>query len=444
MRIQFLAVSLLICASGVIFGQTSTSNSAPETQQQNGSVTISLQKNDLPSSVRVIEAKLERPNYKSYSESVTISKNSQTAQLGFKGVPVGAWSLSVRAKDKSGAVLYSGNMNIAVREFQTTEASVFMSPTTAGNVELSFVWGKPRIKWKMLSAEPMLQQTPDPWDSDHYYFDDPVVLKINDSYHMWYSSATNGRISEEESFWIAYATSPDGVNWTKHGAVISPGPQGNWMDMGAMSPSVIYEDGVFKMWFVGAQHFQKYRNGIGYAISTDGKTWEVERQPVVPLSQSIPIVWNPCVVKKDGLYYLYVGVCNSSRNYPTDVVLLTSVDGKNWLERGKVLSARKEISWQSVGIVPCEVIYDEHRFKMFYTGFSENSFAIGYAESTEGLNWFNTSDLPTLGLSDTPSWVTNGVGFPAVIRDKGRLKIWFSGLTDRAHGYHIGYAEQAE
>lgn len=262
---------------------------------------------------------------------------------------------------------------------------------------------------------------------------------------MWYSSATIDR-SDEESYWIAYATSPDGIKWTKHGAVISPGPPGSWMDMGADSPSVIYEDGVFKMWFVGAQHFQKYRNGIGYATSTDGKTWDVERQPVVPPSQSMPMAWNTCVIKKDGLWYHFVAVSSIGPSYPTDVVLLTSVDGKIWSERGKVLSARKEIPWQKAGIVPGQVIYDENRFKMFYTAFSENTFSmsIGYAESIDGLNWSNSSNLPTLSLSDTPSWVTNGVGFPAVIRDQGKLKIWFSGLTDRSHGYHIGYAEQAE
>jgi hypothetical protein len=31
-----------------------------------------------------------------------------------------------------------------------------------------------------------------------------------------------------------------------------------------------------------------------------------------------------------------------------------------------------------------------------------------------------------------------------VIRDDGKLKMWFSGYTDRSHGYSIGYAEQTK
>jgi hypothetical protein len=81
---------------------------------------------------------------------------------------------------------------------------------------------------------------------------------------------------------------------------------------------------------------------------------------------------------------------------------------------------------------------------MFYTGFVGHTCSIGYAESAEGLNWFNRSDLPTLDVSDTSPWITSAVGTPAVIRDDGKLKMWFSGLTDRYHGYHIGYAEQTK
>jgi len=438
MKKCIVALSLLMLVTGP--NQPTTLLGQKKSVQSNrGTVVLNFGKSALPGEVRTITAVLTRPGYQPIRKSVSAKAVPEPSILRIEGVPAGDWIVSVRGENQSRVSICSGTSSLSVEPNLTSVGEISLAPAT-----FSFSWGRERIRWKMHPGNPVLQQSDEGWDSNHYYFDDPVVLKINNVYHMWYSSATNDRTSDEESFWIAYATSPDGINWAKHGAVISPGPQGSWMDMGALSPSVIYEDGVFRMWFVGAQHFQRYRNGIGYAISKDGKTWEVEQQPVIPPSQSIPIAWNTCVVKKDGLWYQYVGVSNITTTYPTDVVLLTSVDGKIWSERGKVLSARKEIPWQKSGIIPGQVIYDEHRFKMFYTGLSDNSFSIGYAESTEGLNWSNTSDLPTLGLSDTPPWVTNGVGWPAVIRDQGKLKIWFSGLTDRSHGYHIGYAEQAE
>ncbi|MCX6141668.1 MAG: hypothetical protein NTZ35_00465 [Ignavibacteriales bacterium] len=444
MKNHILAVALLICASSMHCGQIGASGTSQEPWQKNGSVRVVIQQNNLPSGVRIIEARLERPGLRPLTQSREIQRGAEAQSLRFDQVPVGSWSLSVQALNRSGVILYRGESTVSVVGSQIAEASVLMRRVTSGSVEVSLLWGKNTVKWQMHPGNPVLMQTPDSWDSDHYYVHDPVVLKVNGVYHMWYSSGINGSVSGngEDTFWIAYATSPDGINWTKYGTVVNPGPPGSWMDMGPDSPSVIYDGGIFKMWFSGAKHPRMYMNGIGYATSTDGKTWDVDPRPVV--SSSIGRTWNPTVVKKGDLYYLYTGVTSSMTEYSYDIVLLTSADGRNWLNRGKVLAARQEVSWESAGISPCEVIYDENRFKMFYTGFVGHTCSIGYAESVEGLNWFNTSDLPTLDISDTSPWTLSAVGTPAVIRDDGKLKMWFSGLTDRSHGYHIGYAEQTK
>ena len=216
------------------------------------------------------------------------------------------------------------------------------------------------------------------------------------------------------------------------------------MDKGAVSPCVLYDQGVFKMWFVGAMNPMRYQNGIGYATSSDGKNWDIDQQPVVPLGQYFAATWHPAVLKKDGLFYLFIGASQSSQDYPRDIVLMTSLDGRNWTFRGKVLSSRYDVSWQRTGIAPSEVIFDDNRFKMFYTAFHDESFCIGYAESLEGINWLMASDRPTLNASDAYPWRVVSVGFPAVLRDGGKLKMWFSGLCDKPQRYQIGYAEQTE
>jgi predicted GH43/DUF377 family glycosyl hydrolase len=257
---------------------------------------------------------------------------------------------------------------------------------------------------------------------------------------MWYSSAENLR--GEETFWIAYATSTDGISWTKHGAVMGPGSGGPWMEKGAINPAVIDDQGLFKMWFVGAKNPSQYHHGIGYASSRDGKTWTIEPEPILPTSMNLAATWQPAVLKREDLYYLFAGVTNSATSLPMDIFLFTSTDGRDWQNRGKVYSAKRERTWQRSGILPCEVLYDENRFKMFFTGYAGENFSIGYAESREGINWSETHNLPLLGPADTAPWSTRGVGFPAVLRDEGKLKMWFSALTRDPYRYQIGYAEE--
>jgi predicted GH43/DUF377 family glycosyl hydrolase len=412
---------------------------------QTGSVSLALAKTSIPSEVKLIVARLERQVFQTYSDSVSVVGVIDSVRFRFTGVPAGSWNVTVEARDVQGVTRYSGKATIAVTDGQVTAVLIQMTPISGGEVQITLVWGNPQIRWKMYAGNPILKQTPGYWDQDHYYFDAPAVVKVNGVYQMWYQSGLNRTISSggNDAFWIAYATSSDGITWTKQGAVLNPGPAGSWMDIGPWGPSVLYENGVYKMWFVGAKYPLSYRNGIGYATSTDGKNWIMDAQPVVPLSATIGATLNPAVIKMGEVYDLFVGITSSTTDYSTDIILMTSSDGRAWTNKGVVMSARKDLPWQQSGILPCDVIYDEGKLKMFYTGFLGQTFSLGYAESSQGTSWDNSGVVPILTTSDTPPWTTKSVGFPAVMRDSdGKLKMWFSGISTQTSRYQIGYAEQ--
>ena len=94
-----------------------------------------------------------------------------------------------------------------------------------------------------------------------------------------------------------------------------------------------------------------------------------------------------------------------------------------------------EAPWESVDVLSCEVLWDEESgvFRMWYTGYDGERYAIGYAESADGLSWERYPGNPVLSPSGS-EWDREGVGFPVVVRVGDRYYLYFTLLKQaRAH-----------
>ncbi len=112
------------------------------------------------------------------------------------------------------------------------------------------------------------------------HVNDPSVVRIGDTYFLYYTRAARGIIDE-----IALATSTDGVRWEPRGVVLRPGASGEWDSLLVGRPSVIHEDGLFKLWYDGRKDLQPgalaenaptskdSHRYLGYAMSRDGTRW---------------------------------------------------------------------------------------------------------------------------------------------------------------------------
>lgn len=105
----------------------------------------------------------------------------------------------------------------------------------------------------------------------------PCVIKEGDNWKMWYASSTGFVLVEgkpEPLYEIKYAFSKDGINWTRPN--ITCIPPAKKFECTAR-PTVVLEEGLYKMWFTYRGSFD-YRDGvesyrIGYAESKDGVNW---------------------------------------------------------------------------------------------------------------------------------------------------------------------------
>jgi hypothetical protein len=112
------------------------------------------------------------------------------------------------------------------------------------------------------------------------HVNDPSVVKVVGTYFMYYTRAGAGVVDE-----IALATSKDGIAWEPKGVVLKPGRDGDWDGLLVGRPSVLFEDGIFKMWYDGRKDLPlgapaegvpkspMSRRSVGYATSPDGLRW---------------------------------------------------------------------------------------------------------------------------------------------------------------------------
>ena len=120
------------------------------------------------------------------------------------------------------------------------------------------------------------------------HVNDPSVVRVGEEYFMYYTRAGSGVRDE-----IAVATSHDGVAWTPRGVALAPGAEGAWDALLVGRPSVLVEDGVWRMWYdgrkdlpagalaAGAPTSPGSTRAVGYAESRDGFTWRRVRETPV-------------------------------------------------------------------------------------------------------------------------------------------------------------------
>src|SRR5262249_44671176 len=91
---------------------------------------------------------------------------------------------------------------------------------------------------------------------------DISVLREDKQYRMWFSWRPKKS--------IALVESQDGLTWSEPQIVLGPRKEFGWED-DVNRPVVIRKGDRYHMWYTGQAGG---KSSIGYATSTDGKTWE--------------------------------------------------------------------------------------------------------------------------------------------------------------------------
>jgi len=261
---------------------------------------------------------------------------------------------------------------------------------------------------------------------------------------MWYWGGDFG----VHKFQIGYASSPDGIHWTKdalHNPVLKLGPEGAWDDKVVSTPSVLFRDSSYHMWYSGSK---KTSSGgiirIGHATSTNGVEWikDAANNPVLDLgpagSWDDEMVADVTVVHDGSQYNMwYTG---GFLNGLAPLGHATSTDGSNWTKDSLNPVLLADESWEVRGIESAMVVYAGSEFNLWYLGGNLGKWSTGYAKSMDGINWTKDSRNPV--FKGTPgTWNEKYIGATAIIDSAHiKYKMWYGGITS-GNGYvDIGYA----
>ena len=142
---------------------------------------------------------------------------------------------------------------------------------TDGKGNIGYATSSDGISWTVSSSAVLIAGTQNNWDSASIA--EPSVIKIGNTYHMFYSALDKWSI---ENFQVGYASSLNGINWIKSTSnpVLKVGTTNQWDRFWASHPAIMYDSlkNKFKMWYTGRDtatitSLLGYYWDIGYAES---------------------------------------------------------------------------------------------------------------------------------------------------------------------------------
>lgn len=237
---------------------------------------------------------------------------------------------------------------------------------------------------------------------------------------------------------IALVRSNDALTWTQEPEICLAADKSCGWEDDLNRSCTVFKDGVWHMWYTGQAKDAKrgWMSRIGYATSKDGVHFtRVSRTPVmVPeFDFEKESVMNPYVRwdAKRGVWRMWYA---AGETYEPNVLCYAeSKNGLTWKkwDRNPMFGGAGGITWDRDRVGACEVYpLPDGRWAMFYIGYSDIDTArIGCAISKDGLTDWKRLDANPLVAPDLGTWNGSACYKPSCIRDEknNRWMLWYNG-----------------
>ena len=274
------------------------------------------------------------------------------------------------------------------------------------------------IKWKIY-PKPVFT------DPDDDFAKDPSILKTRDKFYMFYTGATPGGQGHGQwdfSNWqIEYATSPDGLNWTKQG-ISFKADSNTWEAGRVQAPSrPIWYKGKYYMFYTGGPRTPMNLIYTGFATSKDLVHWM--KSPKI-IAQNVARANDISIFREGKIFYMFYTTYN---DVGEPVFYRTSKDLENWsepLETGA--NGEGSSVWKENGIyymVAC----------------------LGYSGKGESYRLYSSDKLTGFKdrgvvFTEVPAFASDAYGHGDVIKNGKEYWFYFQGTRESGKTFKIGLA----
>ncbi len=254
----------------------------------------------------------------------------------------------------------------------------------------------------------------------------PCVAYENGTYSLWYSGSQN--TVADRVFTLGLATSNDGIHFAKHDRTPVCGFTGG---RSILTPTLLRhadgslcrEEGRLCLWFSSCDFPSgNTRHTLHQTTSADGITWDT------PSNEQLENAYAPTIIKEDGRYKLWFTDVGQE---PWCMRYAESGDGKTWQVTPEPVLVVDQ-PWERHNLFYPTVVKIAGQYWMWYGSYSQHGgeemrTALGCAYSDDGLQWQKDPQNPVFGPDESRDWESHYTTSQSVLRlDDGSLRIWYA------------------
>jgi len=274
------------------------------------------------------------------------------------------------------------------------------------------------------------------------------VVKTDSGFMMYYTGQSSGL--QIDQIGLATSSDGLSFTRYSQNPVVTFGAAGEWDHDSVNEQCVIYEAGQYKMWYSGQTYTPSAQIGtyqIGYATSPDGIKWtKYSGNPIfTPASAGSwddGFVYRPMVFSTGSSYTMYYVGTSKANASASGFGIATSSDGIHWTRSG-VMALPPQSNWDAYRQRITSILKVEGGYLMAYSGWGTGATApakIGLATSTDGLTWTPYPDNPVIAGIASSTWESGGVNNPMVIPVGGNYYVYYSAFPQGGSWNSVGLA----
>lgn len=260
------------------------------------------------------------------------------------------------------------------------------------NIQIWRLVSRNGVTWTLDPQKPVLTRTDRAWDRKSV--ETPSVVRFNGLYYMFYTGYS-GSHNDVKGYRIGYATSVDGIHWTKAPEpLLVPSAPDAWTPNMDFNQYVVAEPGAVVwnkrlMLYFTAIGADMQRNGIlqsiGMIETRDGVTWSKPRQVLKPdpviysKEKNIKGFSTPAAAVISGKIHLFTNIVTEDPYQQVALHHAWSRDGvTGWQQDTKPFLTRESQYWTKDNIVSPSVLSLGTKTYLWFAGNNGLQLGIGH------------------------------------------------------------------